>query len=55
MKYLPLEKYCAKDVFQIQTPISSVNFSNNISIPQVRINIRETKHDTTFKTSYTLI
>ena len=48
----PLPKaQCAKGVFQIQTPISDVNFSNNISIPQFRVKMRETEHDTTFETS----
>ena len=29
---------CAKEFFQIQSPICGVNFSNNISIIQVRVN-----------------
>ena len=27
------EELCAKGVFQIQPPISGVNFSNNMSVP----------------------
>ena len=42
---------CAKGVFQIQQPISDVNFSNNMSIPQARVNMSETEHDTTFEIS----
>ena len=29
------EALCAKGAFQIQPPISGVNFSNNISIPHI--------------------
>ena len=39
IKSLPQEAQCAKDVFQIQTSISCVNFSNNILKPQVKINL----------------
>ena len=35
-----------RDFFQIHVSVFGVYFSNNISIPQVRFNIRETKHDT---------
>ena len=35
MKSPPLEPLCAKGAFQIQTPISRVNFSNDISIPHI--------------------
>ena len=42
MKSPTPEAQCAKGVFQIQSPIQSpicgVYFSNNISIPQVRVN-----------------
>ena len=31
--------------------ISGADFLNNIQIPQVRVKIRETEHDTTFETS----
>ena len=41
-------------VFQIQSPISDVNFSNNILIIQVRINDRETELYSTFETSQPL-
>ena len=51
MKSSPEETQCAKGVFQIQPPISGANFSNNISTPQVRVNMRETEHDKTFETS----
>ena len=53
------ETQCAKDVFKIQ-PLTSgainniicnINNSNNISIPQVRANKRETQHDTNCETS----
>ena len=47
MKLHPPE--CAKSVFQIQPP--SINFSNNVSISQVKVNMNETEHDTTFETS----
>ena len=36
------EAKCAKGVFQIQSPICGVNFSNNISITQVSVNERKT-------------
>ena len=35
MKSQAPEKMCAKGVFQIQPPISGVNFSNNISIAHI--------------------
>ena len=35
-----------REFFQIHVSVFGVYFSNNISIPQVRFNIRETKHDT---------
>ena len=38
MKSPTPEAKCAKGVFQIQSPISGVNYSNNISITQVRAN-----------------
>ena len=42
MKSPTPEAQCAKGVFQIQSPIQfpicGVYFSNNISIPQVRVN-----------------
>ena len=39
----------AKGVSQIHPPVSGVNFSNNISIPQARVNIKKTEHDLTFE------
>ena len=48
--YLP-EAECEKGVFQIQTLISGVNFSNNMSISQSRVNMSEIEHDSTFETS----
>ena len=41
MKSPTPEAKCAKGVFQIQSPICGVNFSNNISITQVKVNERE--------------
>ena len=38
-------------VSQIHPPVSGVNFSNNMSIPQVRVSIKKTKHYTTFEIS----
>ena len=37
--------------FQIQLPISGINFSIIIFISLVRVNMRETEHDKTFETS----
>ena len=54
MKSPLLEAECAKGVFQIQPPISGVNFSNNMSVPQTRVNMNETEHDTTFETALTI-
>ena len=31
--------------------VSGLNFSNNISVSQVRVDVRETEHDTTFEIS----
>ena len=45
------EEKCAEGAFQIQSPIYGVNFSQNISIPQVRVNKSETELDSTFETS----
>ena len=42
MKSPTPEAKCAKGVFQIQSPICGVNFSNNISITQVSVNERKT-------------
>ena len=37
----PPEAKCAEGVFQIQSPIYGVNFSNNISVIQARVNERK--------------
>ena len=50
MKFPTPEVQCADGVFQIQSRICDVYFSN-ISVPQVRVNKRETELDSTFKTS----
>ena len=41
MKSPTPETKCAEGVFQIQSPICDVNFSNNISITQARVNERK--------------
>ena len=41
MKSPTPEAKCAKGVFQIQSSICGVNFSNDISTIQVRVNERE--------------
>ena len=46
----PLEAECEKGAFQTQTLVSGVNFSNNMSISQARVNMSEIEHDTTFET-----
>ena len=51
MKSYTPEPQCAEGVFQIQSPICGVYFSNNISIIQVGVNKRKTEHDLTFETS----
>ena len=40
-----------KGVSQIHSPVSGVNFSNNTSIPQVRVNIKKIEHETSFEIS----
>ena len=44
------EALSAEGAFQIQLPICGINFSINISIPQVKVNMRETEFYTTFTT-----
>ena len=44
----------SKGVFQIYPNVSGVNFSNNISVSQVRVNIKETEHGITFEISLTI-
>ena len=50
MKF-PFQKHSAKGVFQIRSPISGVNFSINISLSQVRVNIKEIENGKTFEIS----
>ena len=40
----PQRHISAKGVSQIHPPVFGVNFSNNISIPQVRVNIKKTEN-----------
>ena len=51
MKSPTLEAWYAKVVFQIQLLICAVNVSTNISIPNVRVNMRKTEHDKIFEIS----
>ena len=51
MKSPTPEQKCAKGNFQIQPPICGVNFSNNISMTQVRVNERKNYLGSTFETS----
>ena len=48
------QKHSVKGVFQNHPLASGVNISNNISIPQVRVNISKTEHGTTFEISINL-
>ena len=38
-------RHSTKGAFQIYSPVSRLNISNNISLPQVRVSIKETEHD----------
>ena len=40
--------------FKFIAPVSGLNLSNNLSVTQVRVNIREIEHDTTFEFPYLL-
>ena len=51
MKSPTPEAQCVEGGFQIQSNICDVYFSNNISIPQDRVNKRKTEIDLTFETS----
>ena len=51
MKLPTPETQCAEGVFRIQPSICGVYFSNNISIPQVRMKKRKTELDSNFETS----
>ena len=42
-------RHSGKVVFQIHSPVFGLNLPNNISVPQVRVNIREIEHDTIFE------
>ena len=42
-------RHKAKGVFQINPTVSGPNVSNNISVPQVRVNIKEMEHVATFE------
>ena len=48
MKSPTPEASCTEGVFQTQSCICGVNFLNNISITQVKVNERETELDSTF-------
>ena len=41
--------------FQIHPPVSWLNFSNDISVPLVRVKIREGEHDIFFEIDWLLI
>ena len=45
------EALCAEDVFQIQPLICGINFSNDTSIHQVRLNKSEIELGSAFETS----
>ena len=50
MKSLPQEGGIMQRVFlEIHLPVAGLNLSNNISVPQVRVNIREIERDTSFE------
>ena len=42
-------RHGAKGVFQINPSVSGLNLRNNITVLQVRVNIRLIKHDTIFE------
>ena len=50
MKSRPKEEGLVQRVFFKFIPfVSGLDLSNNISVPLVRVNIREIEHDTTFE------
>ena len=51
MKSYPQRHISAKGVSQIHPPVSGVNFSNNVLIHWVKVNIKKTERDTTFEIS----
>ena len=48
-------RHNAKGVLQIHPPVFGLNLLNNISVPWVRVNIREIERDTTFEILQLLI
>ena len=42
-------RHSVKDVLQIHPTVFGLNLSNNISVPQVRVNIMEIERDTSFE------
>ena len=50
MKSPPPEAEWEKGIFQIQTLVFGVNFSNNMSISQASVNMSGIEHDITFET-----
>ena len=50
MKSSTPKALCVEGVFQVQSPVCGVNLSNNISIPQVWVNKKETELEPTFET-----
>ena len=51
MKFRTPDAQYAEGVFQIQSPVFSIYFPNNISIFHVRLNKRKAELDSTFETS----
>ena len=50
MKSPPKEGGIVQKMFsEIHPPVSGLNLSNKISVPQVRVNISEIERDTTFE------
>ena len=49
MKSSPNQKHSEKSAFQTQPPDFGIIISNNISVPQVKVNMRGTEHDANFK------
>ena len=48
---IPTPNAQCKGCFSNSSPVSGIRFSNNLSISQVRVNIKETEHGTTFEIS----
>ena len=49
IKSPPKEGGIVQRVFFKFIPVSGLNLSNNISVPQVKVSVREIEHDTTFQ------